>query len=86
MQAGREAEASALVARLESRTPREYQVDNLAYIEAAAGRIDEAFRLLDQAIRERSTNLLWIAVDARAEPLRQDPRFHQVLRRIGLER
>jgi len=61
-----------------------YSTDNLAYIAAAAGRIDEAFTILDTAVQEKLTNVLWIGVDPRADRLRDDPRFMALLRRIGV--
>ena len=63
-----------------------FSLDNYAYIAAAEGRIDDAFNILDQAVEQRMTNLLWIAVDPRADPLRADPRFGPLLRRIGVSR
>jgi predicted Zn-dependent protease len=59
-------------------------VENLGDIAAAAGRRDEAFRFLDQAIDRRSPNVLWLRVDPRVDPLHSDPRFDALLSRIGL--
>ena len=47
-------------------------IDNYAYIAANQGRIDEAFRLLDEAVDRKMTNVLWLAVDPRADALRKD--------------
>jgi tetratricopeptide (TPR) repeat protein len=63
-----------------------YSLDNLAYIAAAEGRIDEAFEILNRAVDQKLTNVVWIAVDPRVDPLRKDPRFNQLLTRIGLQR
>jgi TolB-like protein/Flp pilus assembly protein TadD len=60
-------------------------LDNLAYIAAAEGRIDEAFQILEQARRQRTPNMLWIAVDPRVDPLRSDPRFEQLLKDMKLK-
>jgi tetratricopeptide (TPR) repeat protein len=59
-------------------------VDNFAYIAANQGRFDEAFSLLEQALTRRMTNVLWLAVDPWADPLRSDPRFDDVVARMGL--
>ncbi len=59
-------------------------VDQYAYIAAHQGRLDEAFRLLDEAVDRRMTNVLWLAVDPRADALRADPRFGRLIARMGL--
>ena len=59
-------------------------VDQYAYIAAHQGRLDEAFRLVDEAVDRRMTNVLWLAVDPRADALREDPRFAGVIARMGL--
>ena len=60
-------------------------LDNLAYIAAAEGRIDDAFRILEEARQQRSPNMLWIAVDPRVDPLRSDPRFERLLKEMKLQ-
>ena len=85
-QAGRTAEARAVLDEIDVMKARGQfgpGVDSEVYIAAAAGRIDDAFQLLDRAIDARVTNLVWITVDPRADPLRGDPRFEGVLRRMG---
>jgi hypothetical protein len=57
---------------------------DLALIHAALGEKDEAFALLDKAIAERSTFLVYTKWEPRLDPLRSDPRFKQVLTQIGL--
>ncbi|MDO8678798.1 MAG: protein kinase [Acidobacteriota bacterium] len=59
-------------------------IDTYAYNAAYQGRFDEAFTLLDEAVRRRLTNVLWVAVDPRAGPLRRDPRFDQLVIRMGV--
>jgi TolB-like protein/Tfp pilus assembly protein PilF len=61
-----------------------FNLDNLAYIAAAEGRIDDAFAILEEARQQKMVNMLWIAVDPRVDPLRNDPRFDQLLRRMNL--
>ena len=59
-------------------------VDQYAYIAAHQGRLDEAFRLLEEAVDLRMTNVLWLAVDPRADAMREDPRFARLIARMGL--
>jgi tetratricopeptide (TPR) repeat protein len=62
---------------------RYYQV---AINYAALGKKDEAFQWLEKALDENNVNLwmLRIKADPRSDPLRSDPRFQQVLQRLGL--
>ena len=50
----------------------------------ALGRADEAFEYLEKALKERSWVLVFLKVDPAYEPLRSDPRFPNLLTRIGL--
>lgn len=84
--AGRHAEAAAVVDRLraEEKRGRFISIDNYAYIAADEGRLDEAFTLLQEAIVRHMSNVLWLAVDPRADRLRSDPRFDSIVARIGV--
>jgi len=46
---------------------------------------DKAFSLLEKCYTERNTRLIYIRSDPSLDPLRDDPRFGAMLRRIGLE-
>jgi adenylate cyclase len=46
---------------------------------------DKAFSLLEKGYAERNTRLIAIKSDPWLDPLRDDPRFNALLRRIGLE-
>lgn len=56
----------------------------LAAIHGALGENDRAFELLERSARERDSMLLYLRVDPIFDPLRPDPRFSEMLRRIGL--
>jgi len=59
--------------------------ESYAYVYARLGDTDEAFKWLDEAFRTRSGLVLWLAVDARIDPLRHDRRFNQYLQRLGVQ-
>jgi serine/threonine-protein kinase len=59
-------------------------VDHYAYIAGYRGEFDEAFRWLEQAVARRMTNVLWLAVDPRADVLRGDRRFNEVVERMNV--
>jgi len=55
-----------------------------AIIFAGLGEKKEAIKQLDEAYKEHSILLVNSKVDPRLDPLRSDPRFESMLRRIGL--
>jgi len=56
----------------------------LAMIHMALGERDQTFQLLDRCYEERSPWLAWLKADPALDPLRSDPRFADLLRRMGL--
>ncbi len=56
----------------------------VAAVYVALGEKDQAFSWLEKAYQGRSSFLRWLKVDTRFEPLRSDPRFQDLLRRVGL--
>ena len=57
-----------------------------AFIWAYAGLDDkeQAFAWLEKAYEERRQRMVWLNVDAFLDPLRSDPRFDDLVRRVGL--
>jgi TolB-like protein/Tfp pilus assembly protein PilF len=55
-----------------------------ARISIILGNKDDAFRWLDKAYQEHSVWMNWIKVDPALDPLRSDPRFQDLLRRMNL--
>ena len=45
---------------------------------------DQAFRWLEKAYEEREGNLVYLNVEPRFDAIRSDPRFHELVRRVGL--
>ncbi len=83
--AGNVAEARAALRKLEQLAGTRF-VPNLypAAIHVGLGENDEAFRLLDLAYQERIDRLVYLNVDPMADPIRSDPRFAQLMAKIGL--
>ena len=82
---GRRDAAQAALARLDSLARTEYVTSYaVALVHTALGDRDRAFAWLDRAVAERTHWLLWLARDRRWAPLRDDPRFAALLRRVGL--
>ena len=56
---------------------------NLALIEIGSGNTDRAFIELERAVHGHSAWLVFLRVDRRFDPLRADPRFDEIMRRVG---
>jgi DNA-binding winged helix-turn-helix (wHTH) protein/Flp pilus assembly protein TadD len=81
--AGRRVEAEILMEQLKGmRGVSRYW---LAIVNTALGASDAAFESLQEACKNREAWLVWLKVEPRYDPLREDPRFPRLLRRIGLE-
>lgn len=61
---------------------------NLAILHIALGEREQALALLERAYSAHDQQLIWLGVEAEGEgsfaPLRDDPHFQELLRRIGL--
>jgi len=55
---------------------------NVACAYSVLGDKDDAIRMLDQAVRHGRGNLEWIGHDPDFDPLREDPRFNDIVNRI----
>jgi TolB-like protein/Flp pilus assembly protein TadD len=56
----------------------------IAVIDAGLGERDRALAHLEDAFRERSHWLVWLKRDPRWDSIRKDPRFRDLVRRVGL--
>ena len=85
-QSGNEAEARSLIGRLHAIAAQAYvPATSFALIHLALGEIDEAFSWLNRAIEERDPIIVPIKSYPFFDPLRNDPRFHALLRKMNLE-
>ena len=82
---GRRDEAEEILNRLEDESRRQYvRAEILAMGYAALGDRNRAFAGLERAFQARSAGLVYLHIDQGYEPLRGDPRFADLVRRIGL--
>lgn len=84
--AGDKAGAARLVKELDSRS-REQKMHTamLAAIQTFVGDKDRAFALLDSAVAERDPMVRDLKVSPMWDPLRSDPRFDKMLKRLNLD-
>ncbi len=84
--ADRTEEARAVLAELEAWSDREYvDATALALVRLGLGEDPNALDALERALELHAQMLPSVAVDPRFAPLRDEPRFRAVLRRMGLE-
>ncbi|HLB54425.1 MAG TPA: protein kinase [Gemmatimonadales bacterium] len=83
---GEREEAEAILRRLEEQATTQYiRAESMAMGYAAVGDFDRAFACLERAFVARSAGLIFLHLDPGYEPLRTDPRFTDLVRRIGLK-
>ncbi|HJQ64877.1 MAG TPA: tetratricopeptide repeat protein, partial [Gemmatimonadales bacterium] len=82
---GRRDEAEAIMQRLDEESRQHYvRAEILAMGYAALGDLDHAFDCLERAFQARSAGMIYLHLDPGYAPLRADPRFADLVRRIGL--
>ena len=82
---GRRSEAEKTIATFQEIAKTQYVIRTfLAAIFGALGDKDKAFSELDLALKDREPWLKWIKADPMMDPLRDDPRFQQLLKRLNL--
>ena len=81
--AGEQAKARAILAELQKATAERYVPAYwFALVHAGLGERDQALRYLERAFEERSTILAYLPIDPRLAPLRSEPRFVALARRL----
>ena len=82
---GRADEGQEIMTRLEIESRQQYvRAEYLAMGHAALGNMDNAFASLERAYEARSAGLIYLHLDPGYDPLRVDPRFDELVKRIGL--
>jgi tetratricopeptide (TPR) repeat protein/TolB-like protein len=84
---GQQAAAREIILRLQDMSRSKY-VPSLyvALIYIGLGDNDQAFAWLDKAYEEHCDFLVYLPTDPMADPLRNDPRFSALLKRLGLKK
>jgi hypothetical protein len=84
--AGKNAQAQMILEEFEEKARREYVSPYaLAMAHMAVGDLDGTFAWLDKMYEERTPWLIWMNEHPRYDRLRGDPRFQQLLRKIGFK-
>ncbi len=81
---GKQAEARGLLEELlRSSTQHYVSPGNIALIYNALGERDETFAWLERGYKERDPKMVFLKVEPKWNNLRADPRFQDLLRRVG---
>ena len=82
---GKSSEARKIMEDLKQQSKSKYLSPcAIAFLHAALGEKDQAFALLEKGFHERDSVLVLIKVEPEFDLLRSDPRFADLLRRVGL--
>jgi TolB-like protein/Flp pilus assembly protein TadD len=82
---GRKDKAGEILAELETRSRAESVSGyHLAVVHVGMGETGPALEALERAYEEHSTLLSYLKMDPRLDPLRKEPAFENLLRRVGL--
>lgn len=83
---GRRSEALKEIEKLKALMKERYIAPHtVALIYASLGDKDNALEWLEKAFEDRSTMMIWIKVDPPLDGLRHEPRFREIVKRMGLE-
>ncbi|HEX6773938.1 MAG TPA: hypothetical protein VF126_18015 [Acidobacteriaceae bacterium] len=82
---GKQAEARAILPKLEQRVAKDglgrYEI---ALIYAGLGDKEQAFAWLEKSLASHDKGMTYLKIDPCLDPLRRDPRFGDLVRRVGL--
>jgi serine/threonine protein kinase/tetratricopeptide (TPR) repeat protein len=83
---GQRAEAEKMLDRLQILAGERYiSPVHFSWLLAGLGEMDQAFAWLDKAYEERAVDMVYLKVSPAFNPLRGDPRFIALLKKMGLE-
>jgi len=82
---GKKTEAQAVLNELKQRSQQEYVPANcIALVYAGLGEKDQAFAWLEEGYKQHSFQMQFLKLEPRWDSLRSDPRFADLIRRLGL--
>ena len=82
--AGRRTEALGILSELQELTETEYvRLREFAWVYLGLGEKEKALQWLEEAYAEHDIFLVWLKVSPLFDPLRDDPRFQKLLRRMN---
>ena len=82
---GNKKEALRVLAELKDMSQRRYvSAYSVSTIYAGLGEKEQAFQWLQKADDERNTEIVFMKVDPRLDPLRDDPRFQELVKKVGI--
>ena len=81
--AGRRKEALAILEKLESTQP-DFGSVAMAVLYTSLGEREKAFAMLEKAYTARNPRLQDLKIEPGLDPLRSDPRFKDLVARVGL--
>ena len=86
MRAGRRVDALKLSEEVHNLSSHMYlKPSSMAQLSIALGKHDEAFQWLDRAYEEQDSTIATLKVETLWDPLRSDPRFKELLKRVHLD-
>jgi TolB-like protein/Tfp pilus assembly protein PilF len=84
---GEKAKAAGTISKLQQLSTHKYvPAIYVALVYTGLHDLDHSFAWLDKALNERSEYLVYLPTEPLADPLRDDPRFSQLLQRLGLKK
>jgi tetratricopeptide (TPR) repeat protein len=84
---GKKTEAQQVLDSLAERTKKMYIPPSLlATLSVALGKNDDAFEYLDKAYDERDWLMTMLKINTSFENIRSDPRYHALLKKMGLDK
>jgi tetratricopeptide (TPR) repeat protein len=82
---GRQAAAQEYLATLQAMARERYVPPlYMAFVHAAGRHAGEALAWFERALEERSNYMIYLTVEPTLDPMRADPRYLELLRRVGL--